>query len=512
MQQAPAGADLINAPFWLKPRLVATVVLLLFAGRLWVAMDTDLVADEGYYALWSLFPGPGYLDHPPAVAWAIATGRWLLGEGSLGVRAAALLSPLLISLALYRTGAIVFGAAIAGLAVLWYNLTLGVSLSLLATPDVPSTLFWMLALWALAEFMRSRNPYWWLLVGLMAGLGVLGKYTNLFFGLGLVFLVFTGRERLRWLTQWQLWAGGLVALLVVSPNLWWNAQHDWASVLFQGRRIVTDIYASDLQRNYFDLIGGQALFLGPITLLFFLGGAAAWLFRVRHPDRHLLALPVLSGLPALLYFLFHASHSHVEANWLLPLWPMMALVAAWVAIRGIPRLPVIWHLGRVALYGQTLFGLFVVGFLQWVVLVHPPQFDHLDRTRDMRGWTEARAEIDALAQANGANWLGVIDNYGLVGLLASYGHFAGSDVPVIGIGDARRYGFLPPFDPAALDSPGLLIVWEGSAGHPLQPAALFGRSEALGPVERRFGSATVARYSVLKVSEPTPAFFAAIAR
>ena len=90
------------------------VVLLLFIGRSWAALDTDLVDDEGYYTLWSLHLGPGYLDHPPAVAWSIALGRSLLGENSLGVRAFALLTPLLISLALYRTGSILFGAAVAG--------------------------------------------------------------------------------------------------------------------------------------------------------------------------------------------------------------------------------------------------------------------------------------------------------------------------------------------------------------------------------------------------------------
>lgn len=512
MQQEPDRVQIRAVPFWLRPRFVAAIVLLLVAGRAWAAIDTDLVADEAYYTLWSLYPGPGYLDHPPAIAWAIAAGRWLFGESSLGVRAAALLSPLLISLALYRTGTILFDRAVAGLSVLWYNLTLGISLSLLATPDVPSTLFWMLAVWALAEFIRSRNANWWLLVGLMAGLGVLGKYTNLFFGLGLALLLLSGRERRQWLKLWQLWAGGLIALLVVSPNLWWNFEHDWAGVLFQGRRIVDTIYASDPRRNYFDLIAGQALFLGPITLLLFLGGTVTWLVRLKLPDRDRLALPVLSGLPALIYFVYHASHSHVEANWLLPLWPMMALVAAWVAIRGIAKIRLAWHLGRLALYAQTLFGLFVVGFLHWIVLFHPPQFDHLDRSRDMRGWAEAQAEIAALARAHEAAWAGVIDNYGVVGLLSSYGHFAGSDLAVLGIGDAYRYGFRPLQNPQELRFPALLIVWEGSGGHPLQPAALFGKLEDLGVVERRFGSEAVARYRVLKVDEPTPAFFAAMAR
>jgi 4-amino-4-deoxy-L-arabinose transferase-like glycosyltransferase len=503
-----AAAAPTRAAAWLSPALVLVVVLLLFAGRVWAAIDTDLVDDEGYYTLWSLHLGPGYLDHPPAVAWTIALGRGLLGESSLGVRAFALLAPLLISLALYRTGSILFGTAVAALAVLWYNLTLGVSLSLLATPDAPSTLFWMLALWALAEFLRSRNPYWWLLVGLLAGLGVLGKYTNLFLGLGIVLFLLSSSERRRWFGLWQLWASGLVALLVLAPHIWWNVQNDWASLHFQGRRI-TGIFPSSPQRNYFDLIAGQALFLGPITLLLAFGGIVGWLLRWRHSDRAALALPVLSGLPALLYFFYHASHSHVEANWLLPLWPMLTLLAAWMALRGLPSVRRIRYAGPVALYAQTLLGVAVVALLQWAAIVHPPQLAALDRTRDMRGWTEARAEIDAIGAERGAGWIAVVNHYGTVGLLAAYGHFNGSELPVIGIGDAYRYGFRPPPDPAALQGPGLLVLPNNSHGR-WPPDQMFGAVEDLGTVEREFEGEAVARYRILAVSEPEPAFFEAL--
>lgn len=497
-----------RAPAWLSPALVFAVVLLLFIGRSWAALDTDLVDDEGYYTLWSLHLGPGYLDHPPAVAWSIALGRSLLGENSLGVRAFALLTPLLISLALYRTGSILFGAAVAALAVLWYNFTLGVSLSLLATPDAPSTLFWMLALWAVAEFVRSRNPYWWLLVGLLAGLGVLGKYTNLFLGLGIVAFLLSSSERRSWFGLWQLWAGGLVTLLVLAPNLWWNYQNDWGALHFQGRRI-TGIFPSDPQRNYFDLIAGQALFLGPLTWLLALGGIAGWLARWRHPDRAALALPVLSGLPALLYFFYHASHSHVEANWLLPLWPMLTLLAAWMALRGLPTLSRLRWAGPTALYIQTAFGLFVVAFLQWVVIFHPPQLERLDRTRDMRGWTEARAEIDAIAAARGAHWIGVIDNYGTVGLLTTYGHFTGSTLPVIGLGDAYRYQFMPSPDAATLEQPGLLVL-RSKPSRRWPPDEMFAEVVELGTVVRRFQGEEVADYEILGVSGPTPRFYEAL--
>lgn len=498
----PAAAP----PLWLGAPVVALVVLLLFAGRAWIAASTDLVADEAYYTLWSWHPSAGYFDHPPLVAWAIDLGRALLGDHSLGVRAVSLLAPLLVSAALWRTARILFDAGVAGLAVLWYNLTLGVALSLLATPDTPSTLFWMLAVWATAEFVRSRNPGWWLVVGTLAGFGVLGKYTNLFLGLGLLAFILASPERRRWLATWQLWAGGALAVLVMLPNLWWNAAHGWATALFQGTRIVAAAPPADVLANYLDLVGGQALFLGPITLLLAVAGMVLWPWQAHTPSAPGLRLATLTGLPALLYFLLHASRAHVEANWLLPLWPMLALLAAWTALRGLAALGLPRPVGRSAAWAQTLLGLVLVGFLQWIVLVHPPQFAHLDRTRDMQGWQEMRADLDRLAAAHGAHWLGVIDSYGLVGLLATYGQFAQSPTPVLPIGDQHRYGFLTPRDPAALAFPGLLVVWPGSASHPIQPAQLFARITDRGAVERRFGTEVIARYQVLEVAAPTAAF------
>src|SRR5688500_7936089 len=122
-------------PFWLGLPLVAAIVQVQAISRGFVAFDASLLPDEGYYTLWSFYPAAGYLDHPPLIAWLIALGRLVVGENSLGVRLLAVISPVIISLALYRTGTLLTDRASALLAVLWYNLSLGVALSLLATPD-----------------------------------------------------------------------------------------------------------------------------------------------------------------------------------------------------------------------------------------------------------------------------------------------------------------------------------------------------------------------------------------
>jgi hypothetical protein len=488
-------------PFWLRVPLIIVLVLGLTLLRAMISNEVDLLGDEAYYTFWSLAPAAGYYDHPPLIAWLIAAGRSLVGEGNLGVRTFALVAPAVISLAMYRTGSLLMDRTTGLLAVLWYNLSIGVSLSMLATPDAPSTLFWMLAAWAVAEFIASRNANWWLAVGLFAGLGVLGKYTVLFFGAGVALFILTSRERWLWLKLPQLWLGGFLALLVVSPNLIWNAQNGWITFGFQGGRIANDPTAADIAYNYLDLVGGQALFLGPLVVLFFL--IAAILLIVRPRRWGALAWPVLGILPAVIYFAIHASRAHVEANWLLPLWPMACLAAAYVVLRCLRASLPLRLVGHATVYAQTLLGLLLTAGIQWVIFTHPPGLEHLDRTRDMRGWHEAARQLDAIATERGASWIAVPASYGTVGLFGTYSHFIGIDRPVISIGDRFRYRFAP-VDAEALTFPTVLVNWSND---PNYVAGLFGFITPVGTIERRFRKELMASYQILEVSEPTPQFY-----
>src|SRR5690606_37402851 len=83
-----------------------------------------------------------------------------------------------------------------------YNLGLPVfALGSFATPDAPSTLFWVAALWAA---IRATNTLpdtrsallWWVCAGLLVGLGGLSTLINAFLAFGLlVYLVATAKRR-----------------------------------------------------------------------------------------------------------------------------------------------------------------------------------------------------------------------------------------------------------------------------------------------------------------------------
>jgi 4-amino-4-deoxy-L-arabinose transferase-like glycosyltransferase len=210
--------------------LVATIVGLSVAHAL-VAGMTRLTDDEAYYRLWSLAPAMSYYDHPPMVAWMMAAGRWLAGDTPLGIRLAAVLASLVGPFLLWRTAAILFNRDVSERSV-WLALAMPLLAvgSIVMTPDTPSVLFWGLAAWALAELHVSRDANWWLEVGLFAGLGLLSKYTNLFVGAGIVVWLIVLPANWPWLRRWQLWGGGILACLLAFPVIFWNLQHEWASI------------------------------------------------------------------------------------------------------------------------------------------------------------------------------------------------------------------------------------------------------------------------------------------
>jgi hypothetical protein len=87
-------------------------------------------------------------------------------------------------------------------------------------------LAWALVSWLVARVIRTGNDRLWLAAGLVAGLALLDKPLIAFLlaGIGAGLLVAGPRRLLR--TAWP-WAGLLIAVLLWSPWLLWQAAHGW---------------------------------------------------------------------------------------------------------------------------------------------------------------------------------------------------------------------------------------------------------------------------------------------
>lgn len=491
-------------PIWLRPQAVLLFIAAVTLVRLFVAAQTGLVRDEGYYALWSTALSAGYLDHPPMIAWMIALGRAVLGESEAGVRLLPVLATAVTSLAIYRAGALLLDLRSAAVAVVWFAVTVAAGLLFIAAPDAPLVMFWALSIWAVAEFVASRKANWWLAAGLFVGLALLSKYTAVFLGAGLVLYVLSSRARWAWLRHWQVWASGGIAIIVFLPNLIWNAQHGWLSFTFQGRRL--ENYGLDfgsMRANLEDLVTGQVLATGLILFVFVVIGTIVFAFSRRLWTDEGLALPILSSLPIVGYFIVYTAQFRVEANWVVAVWPVLALVAGWAAVYIRPRSPFVgWPLALLR-WLQVPIGLALVGFIYAQALWQPldlPQ--HIDRTRDMRGWDGLQQQVAALAAEHGAAWIATAGDYGLTGQLSTYGRFAGSTLPVRPMDDPERWGFLPPPDPQLPEQPAV-FVHSGNI-NPERALRYFAAATPIGTAQRMQGEEVLQPFAVYLVSEPLP--------
>lgn len=261
------------------------VLAALCAVRLTVAATTGIIEDEAYYWTWSRTLAAGYLDHPPGIPFLIRASSALFGATSIGVRGAAVVAAISAAgILLPRAGnRALYLLLVAGIPLF----TLG---GILATPDVPLLLGWAIAL----RGGLDRN---WLLAGVGVGIAGLGKLT----GYGLWPLLFLGSPR-----DWRRMLPGVaLALVVLAPNLWWNASHDWVTWRFQLRHGLD----SDALGPALFLLGQSAV----VTPVLF-GAMVAWWGSAWKTERMLVA----TSLPVMVFFTLAAARGAGEANWAAP--------------------------------------------------------------------------------------------------------------------------------------------------------------------------------------------------
>ena len=208
------------------------LILGVTAWRLLIANAVPVTQDEAYYFDWARSLAWGYFDHPPGVALLGIGSRIVPGSAfaaRLGAVAAGTLT-LLVLWRFYRACGMTRGRDLILAMVLATGTLPGLISGVITTPDTLLALCWALALHeALAALQGNRRR--WLTAGIATGLGLLGKYTMVLIGPVFLWAMLLADPRaLR--SRWP-YLGGLLALLLFLPNIWWNADNDWLTMRFQ---------------------------------------------------------------------------------------------------------------------------------------------------------------------------------------------------------------------------------------------------------------------------------------
>jgi len=211
--------------------LLGGLSFLMFFAHLLVSGRYGYFVDELYYLACSHHLAWGYVDQPPLIALITWVERVTLGDSLTALRflpaVAAGLRVLVTGLIARELGARRFAMVLACVCVMVAPIYLG--LDSLLTMNVFESLFWMGAALIALKIFNGASPNWWLLFGVVCGVGLLNKHSMLFFGFGLFVGLLLTKQRKQFTRPW-IWVGGLIAAVIFLPNLVWEIQRHFPTI------------------------------------------------------------------------------------------------------------------------------------------------------------------------------------------------------------------------------------------------------------------------------------------
>jgi hypothetical protein len=242
--------------------------------------------DELYFIACSKHLAWGYVDQPPLVAvaaWLAApAGYQLVVLRALPVLAAGGTVYLAVRLT-KELGGGAFAQMLAGLATLLMPAYLLLGNTLTTTSFEP--FFWTLAIYLTIRLVRvpvTERPRLWLALSVTVALGAYAKYSIALLVAGLIVGLLLTKERDTLRTPYALCTAGLT-LLLLAPNLAWQAAHGWPFFeVVRGDAAHRIAFANGLTLEYRNLTNNatafmleQLLYTSPLAAIVWLTGIVA---------------------------------------------------------------------------------------------------------------------------------------------------------------------------------------------------------------------------------------------
>ena len=278
--------------------------------RLIVAPFFGLGCDEAHYVLFAKYLDWSYFDHPPLVGWVHALFLNLLGINELIARL-----PAIIIFAVTSFCAYVFTLRITGSIriSLWAVLALNSSfmLNALGVMLLPDSLLLPLvfALIFIAEKIeREKKLSNFILLGIILGLMGLAKYTSILLVPPLI-IFFLLKKRYDIIFSFPMLLAALIAILFITPVIYWNINHDFVSFRYQGSHVFGNFRPSI---SYF--LESIALQFGAYSPFLFIIAFYGFLKSIRTRNDYV-RLSVLFGGTIMVFFLFTSFSERLLPHW-----------------------------------------------------------------------------------------------------------------------------------------------------------------------------------------------------
>lgn len=306
-------------------------------------------------------------------------------------------------------------------------------------------LWWVVIAFCLIRLLKNEDGRWWLGIGAAIGLGMMTKYTLLFFVAGLAVGIFLTPAR-RWLRSPWLWSGAALSLLIFLPNLLWQVQHNFITLEF-----LRSIHARDIAWGRTDGFLTDQLYVAANAITLPLWGAGLFFYLFAAEGKRYRALGWLYIVPLVLMLAARG-----RGYYLAPAYPMLFAAGSvwwenWLKTRsaGVERQ-----------MRQTMVAALAVGILIAIPLslpvspINSPLWQIAnginDNFREMIGWPELVETVAAIYHkqppAEQEHTAFLTANYGQLGAINLYGPAYGLPEAISGINSAweRGYGDPPP--------------------------------------------------------------------
>ncbi len=359
-----------------------------------IATPLEIGPDEAQYWRWSRELAFGYYSKPPLIAWVIAASTAVFGDGEWAIR---FFSPVLHGVAaffLFLLGRQAFNDRIGAWSAAIYLLMPGVFLSsTIMSTDAVLLPAWAAAIYFLWRFRDGPTMANAAFAGGAIGLAMLAKYAALYLYVGAGAAALFDKDMRKALLSPAGVVLVIASLVVLGPNLWWNAANNFATVSHTADNANIGEASFDVL-HIFGFLEDQAAVFGPLLLIVLFAGFA---FIARRKDvwtstREVWLLAFI--VPALVVIMGQEIMSRAHANWAATAYPAACvLVASWIdrAFGG--------ETSRIRVSPVVKAGLainLIIGAAFTLFWVAPSLADATGVSasmRQVRGWKETVAEL-----------------------------------------------------------------------------------------------------------------------
>lgn len=398
----------------MRIRYLRIIIIISLLIRGFLAFFLELGNDEVYYWTYALYPDLSHFDHPPMIGLFIQfTTLNLLLDHEFFLRLSSVLLGGVNTWLIYLIGKKIKDSLAGLYAAILYNTSIYcfVIAGVFIMPDTPQVFFWLIGLLLLITLLPDRgisilNRRLMLIAGVAIGLAMLSKYTSVFLWLSAgLFIIFYNRN---WLKTFELYAAAVISLLIFSPVIWWNIQHNFISFTFHSERV--SLFEAGVRPDFFFTeLFGQILYNNPVNFIIIIIALIS-LFKGRfHLTKDYQRILLFSSLPLIGLFLFFAHFRQTLPHWSGPGYLGLILIAGvYFAEKYKEQQSFFPKLIKISA-GLLLIGL-IVGLLEIKLGIFgqppsddPKQLGRYDLTLDMSGWKKFAEKFDQMRSADTAN-------------------------------------------------------------------------------------------------------------